>query len=423
MADHAPDETLSLLREKRSPSQAGRGDPTHKGIVLAIGQLGLGGAEKQVTLLARELLQRGADVTVMSLFRGSAGPYYDALTEAGVPVHLGDFPRFWHGSTRDRAGVARAFIRLVGDLRALQPEVVHGFLYQAYVLAAPAARLAGVPVVVAGRRSLGHFKEGKPVMLAVERLANHMTAGLVANSQAVSADVFRQERVPRSKLSVIHNGLPREAFEAASPWNFDAPFPVVLSVGSLKDLKGHRFLITAAGILADRGRPVTVVLAGEGPCQEALRSLASCLSVDLQLLGPRTDVPSLLWGADIFVLPSLEEGFSNALLEAMGAGRPIVATDVGGNAEALAGTGRLVPPADPVALADALDSLLSDPRGRRTLGAEARHRAFSSFGLDAMVDAHLALYERLFNERRLGRTRDDALHLSSLLRFAASKPE
>jgi glycosyltransferase involved in cell wall biosynthesis len=361
-------------------------------VCLVIGQLGLGGTEKQVVLLAEGLRQRGVDVCVAVLT--GDGPRGDALRAAGVPVvHLGLRPSpGWR--------VVPQFVAVLGrltrHLRRFRPDVVHAFLFHSYVLGAPAARLAGVPAVIAGRRSLDDFTRGRPLALAVERIATALTQRLVANADAVAVRVRSTERVPDRKLSVIYNGLPPAAFEPAEAAELDTPHPVVLCVANLHSYKGHADLLAAAALLGDRGRPCTLALAGEGPQRVALRHLAGRLGIDVRLLGARTDVDRLLARADVVVLPSTTEGMSNAVMEAMAAGRPVVATAVGGTPELLAaGRGVLVAPGDPRALADALDEVLGDPAHAARLGRAAREWSRAHLSADTMVHRHLALYDEL----------------------------
>ena len=119
--------------------------------------------------------------------------------------------------------------------------------------------------------------------------------------------------------------------------------------------------------------PCTLVLAGDGDQRPALEQQTAWLGIDVRFLGAEAEVGPLLARADVVVLPSLHEGMSNAVMEAMAAGRPIVATDVGGTAELLDGRGILVPPGDPLALADAIERLLTDPAFASRLGGRARH--------------------------------------------------
>ncbi|GLY85872.1 glycosyl transferase family 1 [Actinoallomurus iriomotensis] len=365
-------------------------------VCLLIGQLGLGGTEKQVVLLAQGLRARGIDAHVLLMFEG--GPRESALRAAGVPVvHLG-FASSAVGARMLPAN-AVAFARLVRHLRRLRPAVLHAFLFHSYVTAAPAARLAGVRVLVAGRRSLGDFKRGRHVMLAVERLATGMTDLLVANAEAVAEDTRRQEKVSSDKITTVYNGLPDSAFAPAAPAVIDTTAPVVLCIANLKPDKGHRFLIDAVARLRDQGLPTTLALVGGGPQRRALEEQAARLRVDVRFLGTRTDIEPLLARAQVVTLPSLHEGMSNAVMEAMAAGRPVVATDVGGTGELLRDRGVLVPPSDAAALAEGLGRVLRDPGLGDRLAARARAWSLRHLHVDAMVDRHVQIYRELLERR------------------------
>ncbi|TQL88221.1 glycosyltransferase involved in cell wall biosynthesis [Actinoallomurus bryophytorum] len=365
-------------------------------VCLLIGQLGLGGTEKQVVLLAQGLQARGIETSVCLLFEG--GPREHVLKAAGVPVVYLGFP----SSTtvlRKLPGNIAAFARLVRHLRRQRPDVLHAFLYHSYVTAAPAARLARVKVLVAGRRSLGDFKEGRRVLLAIERVATSITDHLVANAESVAEDTIRNEGVRPDKITTVYNGLPDSAFEAAAPAGLPAESPVILCVANLKVYKGHRFLLEAVARLHDRNLRCTLVLVGKGPERHALEEQAARLKIDVRFLGTRTDVEALLARADVAVLPSLHEGMSNAVMEAMAAGLPVVATEVGGTGELLRGRGILVPPSDSEALADGLGQVLADPALAARLGAAARAWSRERLHVDAMVDRHVALYRELLERR------------------------
>jgi glycosyltransferase involved in cell wall biosynthesis len=353
-------------------------------VSLLIGQLGLGGTEKQVVLLAQELRARGARVTVLLMFGG--GPREADL--AGVRVVRLGFGRI--NEPRSAPRNAAAALRLVRVLRRDRPDVLHAFLIASYLVAAPAAKLARVPLV-AGRRSLGDFKEGKRLVLAVERIANRMTAHVIANARAVADDAIRQEGLDPAKVSVVRNGLPAEAFDVTSR---PSAAPTVLCVANLKAYKGHEHLLEALRLLAARGVKCRAVLVGDGAERAGLERRARGL--DVRFEGFRKDTTDLLAEADVFVLPSLEEGMSNAVMEAMAAGKPIVATAVGGTPELLgADRGLLVPPSDAHALADGLARLLTDRVLAERLGAAAREWSRANLSVEAMVDEHVRIYRRV----------------------------
>ncbi|GAA0351117.1 glycosyltransferase [Actinoallomurus spadix] len=370
--------------------------PPHR-VSLLIGQLGLGGTEKQVALLAEGLRARGVGTDVLVMFEG--GPHEGPLRAARVPVvHLG----FRRGLADRRMPPANAaaFLRLVGHLRRTRPDVLHAFLFHSQVTAAPAARLAGVPVLVAGRRSLGDYKRGRPLVSALDAVATRMTDHLIANARAVAEDALRDRYVEEDRLTVVPNGLPASAFEPMPPAVLTTRLPVVLCVANLISYKGHRHLLEAMARLGRRGLPCTLALAGDGPERAALRARATRLGVDVRFLGARTDVGRLLARADVVALPSLQEGMSNAVMEAMAAGRPIVATEVGGTGELLRGRGVLVPPADPAALAEGIERLVTDPASAAELGRRARAWSAAHLSADVMVERHVRIYRDLLERRR-----------------------
>jgi L-malate glycosyltransferase len=362
-----------------------------------IEQLGVGGTEKQVVLLARGLHERGIETSVWVLSGGAETYHEDALRRDGIPVVDIGLNRF-----RNLCQASPNFARLGAmtmRLRRERPDVVHAFLFRSYVVGAPVARMAGIPVFVAGRRSLGDFKESRPVALAAERLATRITDRIIANAQAVAADTERRERLAGGKVEVVYNGLPEQAFAAVSPALVETADPVVLCVANLRRGKGHRYLLEAMGGLQRGGRPCTLLLAGEGQERQSLQRQAAELRIDARFLGQCHDVRPLLARADVVAHPSLGEGMSNAVMEAMAAGRAVVATGVGGTPELLEGRGLIVPPADPAALAEAIEQVLSDHGLAVRLGEAARNWSREHLSVTAMVDRHIQIYSGLLERR------------------------
>ncbi len=384
-------------------------------VLYVIGTLDVGGTEGQLVQLVTHLDPLRFQPVVCSL--SSGGPYLDTLTAAGVPVKVIGFRGFQRGLRRlvSLPKVALQLSRLVRFLRQERPLIVHGFLFWAYILGTYAAKLAGVPIVLASRRGLGHFKVNRPHYLFLERMATRLTDLIVANAEAVRQDVIRQERMAPSKVKVVHNGI--DAFRYAlaadpalrSSLGLAEGARVVGVVANLIPYKGHRDFLRACQAIRQREAGVTFLLIGDGPCRGELEDLARELGLEkaVRFLGSRRDVPQLLALMDIVVLPSLEEGFPNAILEAMAAGKPVVATRVGGVPEAVVHdeTGLLVPPHDPQALADAILLLLADPSRAEAMGRTGRDRAAKLFGLDRMIRETEALYEELLVTKATARTR------------------
>jgi glycosyltransferase involved in cell wall biosynthesis len=369
-------------------------------LVLAAG-LGTGGTERHLQRLLPGLVRRGLRPAVWNA--GEDGAAAAALQAAGIAV------RTWRAATSPRhlARLAAA----VSDLSRSRPRLVHSYLYGRHWLDAVACRLAGVPYLTS-RRNLAHWRSG-PV-LARERWRDRRAAAVVANS-AAAARVALADGAPAERITVIPNGVPLPAWSAAAwsgdeTWRsrrdaarqrlgLDAAARVVGSVAGLKQIKDPDLLLDS--FLARPGRRPgdRLVLVGEGPLAPALaaRAAAEGAADALLLPGRRDDAGDLLAAFDLFCLPSRAEGSSNALLEAMAAALPVVATRVGGSAEAVVdgATGLLVPAGDGAALAAALERLLDAPETAAAMGRAGRERAAACYGLEAMVAAHFDLYRRL----------------------------
>ena len=390
-----------LWKKRRAPRDGWHTRAVSKvRILYLIGTLELGGAERQLAELAQGLDPERFEARVCCLSRG--GPIARTLEDKGIRVEILGLQR---ARIRRHPWEALAGITsLVGSIRSMRPDVLHCYLYAAYVTGAFAGTLAGVPAIVAGRRSLGRFKEGKLPLLGIERVANALTDLLIANSFAVRADVLRQERVARHKVEVIYNGIEASRY-AIRPdpalrreLGLISPGPVVSVVANFIDYKGHEYFLDAWSNVIRAIPEAVALLVGDGPCRTALEAQARRVGIEAstRFLGQRQDVPEILALTDVFVHPSLEEGFCNAILEAMAAGKPVVATFVGGNPEAILDgtTGILVPPRDSRTLGDALIGLLRNPGRAMQMGVEGRERVRRSFDLNKMI----AQYERAYLE-------------------------
>jgi glycosyltransferase involved in cell wall biosynthesis len=304
---------------------------------------------------------------------------------------------------RGPAGMANLG-QMVGAIRAEQPALFHAHLIGALrcTKGILAARLAGVPGVLATQQlypsSLSRRKRmrQKLVSIAVDRY--------VAVSHAMARGL-RHAVAFGDRVAVIHNAIDVAAFGGAASTNLrealtgGAARPTVLTVARLNKQKGLEHLITAAARLPD----TLFFIAGEGPEREALELHARQLNVAdrVTFLGHRSDVLELLAACDLFVLPSLFEGLPVSVLEAMAAGKPVVATAIGGTDEAMIHqeTGLLVPPGDPGALVTAIRTLLSDPGLSQRVGAAGRQRVQQLFSVETMVGRITRLYEDVLGTR------------------------
>jgi glycosyltransferase involved in cell wall biosynthesis len=356
---------------------------------MVITDLEVGGVPLHVLRLAPALPRDRFEVRVISL--AGLGPVGERLRDAGIIV-----------DACDATGPAdvRALARLAGHMRRFRPDVVQALLFHASVAARTVAPLAGIPP----RRVICEIQtveRERRWHLTVDGLTCRWCRCVVGNSESVVAHLRREAHIPRARLQCIPGGVDVATFAAARPLD-RAPLGVaddesiVLWVGRLDPVKGLDELIEATAALRDKHH-VRLLLAGTGAYEQHVRSVIRCLDAGsfVHLLGRRDDIPQLLATADVFALPSHTEGLPNALMEAMAAGRAVVATDIPGCRDLIAHeqTGLLVPPRDPQALAEAMGRLLADADARRTLGHTAQmwiahHRSWST-----TVDAWIRLYE------------------------------
>ena len=282
-----------------------------------------------------------------------------------------------------------------------RPDVVHLHASKAHVLGSAAARLAGVPVVIATRRMQDPITSLWPNTSAY----GSWTDALVAISQT-AMDAMVAARVTPDKIRIIESGVDVDTFADASPdpdlrksLSIGDDVPIVCAAAILSERKGIGYLIEATSILEKVGKRVCLVIVGDGPTRADLQQLASTLDARVHFLGFRDDMPSVLASIDVFAMPSLSEGLGVAALEAMAAARPVVASAVGGLRESVLHdiTGFLVPPRDPKALAEAIGKLLDDPRMAADFGAAGRARVRSNYSLHNMAARNEALYFELLD--------------------------
>jgi len=358
-------------------------------VMYVVGHFVTGGAERHLLELWSRLDRERFEVEIVCFRR--EGQFLGAVESLGWPVHALEIGRRVYGPS----GV-RGLLRLVHHALRFRPHVIHGYLFGPDLLAMLAGRLCGVPVVAVAKRNLDAFETRRQarVQRLVHRAATHVTAVSAAAAARVEA-----MGVPRRRITVIPNGVDAARFGGAAGDRADLGGnggALVGSVGCLAPRKDYGTLLEALALLRRRGVPFHAALIGDGPERAALEARAGALGLaeQVRFLGERADVERLLPVLDVFVLSSREEGMPNALLEAMAAGRPAVATAVGGTGEVLRDgeTGWLVPPASPAALAAALADALEHPAEARRRGEAARRAVHERLGVEAMVRGHEAFY-------------------------------
>ena len=315
--------------------------------------LRVGGAEELVLGTSTRLPDEGVRSGVVAITE--RGPIAEEIARAGVSVQLA----MGEPGPRDPL----AFVRLVRLLQLEQPDVVHTFLLNAGLYGRLAAIAAGVPLILAAEQNLYRNKKRRHSLF--ERVLAGRTFRIVACCHTVAEFYRRQVGVTPSKIAVIYNAVsfgeapaPEDRERARGVLGLPLDAQVLGTVGRLTQQKGHRVLLQALAQLGPRLAALVLAVAGEGPLESALEAEAEDIGIQdrVRFLGVRRDRQTLYAAMDAFVLPSLWEGLSLALIVAMGAARPIVATTVGGNPEVVdhGRTGLLVAAGDPKSVSHAL---------------------------------------------------------------------
>lgn len=359
-----------------------------------IGCLNIGGAEEQLVSLAPEFDAGRFRVIVCVLQAG--GILEDRLAAAGVEYRAFGF--------RLRSAPL-AVLRIYAFLKREKVDILHMHMYHAALYGRIAGLLARVPVMITTDHGKGMWK--KSWQVAFERYMVKHTALRIGVSQDI-ADIIRdRERVPDEKLMVVRNGVNAgrfragEAERASVRTELGVPEHTFL-VGTLARLvepKALHVMIEAISIASENLAGIRLIIVGDGPLRAELERRASDLKVGdrVTFTGARSDIPGLLAAMDAFALSSIREGLPISLLEAMAAGKPIVATRVGGIPDVIADRedGLLVEPNDPKAFAGAICDLAADADLASRLGRRAAEKAESDYSVKATARKLEEVYARL----------------------------
>jgi glycosyltransferase involved in cell wall biosynthesis len=366
-------------------------------VLQLITSLDRGGAENHLLALLTHADRQAFEIETAVLV--GEGELVPVFRQAGIPVHL-----LHAGSRLD----PRALNRLVAILREGNFDILHSHLFRADIYAGLAVARLGErrPLLVSTRHNDDRFFLN-PFVGIVHYVVSARQDLIIAISDHIARfTVARGVRHPARVRRVYHGiepplerALEREGQRIRRELGIDSDAFLVGNVGRLAPQKGQRHLIAAMPLLLERVPGAHAIIAGGGDLEDYFRDLARELGVAdrVHVLGPRRDVPALMHAMDVFAMPSIWEGFGLVLLEAMAAGRPIVASRVATIPEVVADgeTGVLVPAGDPLALADALADLARQPALAQRMGAAGRERLRRSFSIEKMVGDTELLYREL----------------------------
>lgn len=359
-----------------------------------------GGAEKQIYELAKGLDKNKYNVTVVSLDTYGKTPR-QLIESTGCRLEIFRVVRIYGLS-----GFIQGF-KFLRYLRTNRIDIIQTYHFSSDMWGTFWGRAAGVPVIISNRRDMGFWRSA--IHVKAYRWINRRVTKIISNAQSIREHIKVQEGIPEDKLDVIYNGVDvpsQNITQSVSDKLAKSPEDIfIMHVANLKPVKGHIFLIKAFQDIYRQHPHVKLVLIGEDQLSGTLQQLAKELGVKdgVIFLGKREDACALLTLADICVLPSLSEGMSNSILEYMSAGKPVVATRVGGNPELVRDgvNGVLVPKEDPEALKTALLSLVEDKAKCQRMGDAGFDLVRSEFSMEAMINRYDAIFNDLLRPKKI----------------------
>jgi len=375
---------------------------TKRRVFFLVDSFHFGGTETQAVELACRLDSARYEVTLGCLRK--EGPLLAKMDASAVQVI-----EFHPTGGIDSLNGLKQLLRLTFFLHRGGYDIVHTHDLWSNLMGIPAAKMARVPAVICSQRDLSHDKWYKSRRGRFLRRLQNLSSAILTNAAPIRDGLIQNAGFPPGKVRVIHNGVDVQRFRTAMR-DRERLFAgagrdkLIVLVGNMRsDVKGHPWLIAAAPKVISRFPQTRFVLVGEGPLQGDFERRVKVLNLqkNFVFLGRRSDIPDVLAACDIAVLPSKSEGMPNAVLEYLAAGRPTVASSVGGNLEVIQDevTGLLVPAQDSEALAAALIRLLEDERLACKLAIAGQEYLRANFSFEKLVSDIDALYTELLDHR------------------------
>ncbi|HTC92424.1 MAG TPA: glycosyltransferase [Terriglobales bacterium] len=358
----------------------------------------MGGAERALLKMIRLMPSQDFRCSLLTFrMRGEL----EELKTLPCPVHLLPLKKTYDWNALKAANQIRRRIR---DEKI---SIVHTFFETSDLWAGPIAKLSGCPILISSRRDMGILRSGKH--WRAYKLTGRFYDKVLAVSPQVKEFCIRQDRLDPEKVEVLFNGLEMEEVKKAAgreatrlKMGISQHTPVITTVANIRKVKGIDVLVKAASLVCKKHRDALFLVIGRKSEEEYCRELDDLISAfglggNFKFLGSCEDVFSILKMSDVFCLPSRSEGFSNALIEAMACGLPCVATDVGGNREALKDgeTGFIVASEDWATMAARVSSLLDERTHAASMGLKGQEIVYNKFTAEAMMAALTGIYRSL----------------------------
>ena len=331
----------------------------------------------------------------------------------------------------------KALSFLIRYLKEEKIDIVQTHFLQADILGSLAGKYVRVQRIITTRRDEGFWRTKR--QLGLNRYFNRFMDRVLVNSQAVKEAVRVKEEVSSRKIHVIYNGVDLKKYfplqelreQARRELGIEDDEFVVGMVANMRhEVKGHRFLLKAISLLKKEEKKVKLMLVGDGPLETRIENYAASRNVLDQIffLGSRRDVPALVNAMDVVCVPSLSEGFSNTVLEAMAIGKPLIATNVGGNSEVVVHgeTGFLVRPRDGVAISEKLIFFIENREACSEMGAAGLKKVQSQFTIEKMIQEYEEFYVKLLEvkeRRRASRKEPETVSQTKIVKVRTEKQE
>lgn len=386
-------------------------------VMQIIANLEIGGAQEVVRTLSEELMETGCPTVVCSF---KDGPLRTQIMRLGIPVEL--LPRRRYSIlafpfyVREMLAIRRTLVHLVQkyQIDVIQTHLLRSLDFLVATLRIGAQRplifwtvhnfnFALRPEQLPRFRWLAGAKQAAHSWL-YRRMARWVN-GFIAVSNDVETGILKTIGPVQERIAVISNGVDTRRYQAPMDRSatrrklgFAEDAILFTVVGTLKEQKGHRYLIEAVAPLIAAAPQLHILIVGDGELRGSLEAQvrAARHESSIHFLGNRSDVPAILAASDVFVLPSLWEGLPMALIEAMASGLPVIATQVSGSQQVVdpGVSGILVPPGEVTPLREAIERLIADPGQGRRLGRAAQRRIEESYSARRQAEEHLVLYRR-----------------------------
>jgi len=364
-----------------------------------VSNLGIGGVQKRMVSLLPKLDKKRYSIIVCSF---KPGELQNRLEQSEIPVRI----------------VSRRFkfdpvciYKLRSIMKKENIDIVHTHCHKPNTTGRLAAKLAGVPVVITNEHNVDSWKSNWQLTLD-RRLATYSDR-IIAVSEAVKNFYVENANIPADKFEVIYNGVDLDFWqnnilsqetiaEKKTKLGLSQDDKVIVNIGRLHPQKGHEYLFRAVRKIIPRMKNLKFLIVGDGSMKDSLELLSERLGIKKYVIftGKRDDIKDILCFSDISVLSSIREGFSNVILESMACGKPVIATDVGGNNEIIIDgeNGFIVPSRDEDTLADKILALASSEELTERMGLAARETV-KKFSLKRMVEKTEQLYEKLMDKK------------------------